>query len=104
MPVPPDYIRKAAKKALEDRESVPPSRKAGTLVGLARANQLAKGENLSINTLRRMVSFIARHRPNYQKAKAEGLDNKTSKVIQSIGLWGGIRAYAWAKSEIEKAE
>lgn len=104
MPVPPDYIRNAAKKALEDRQSVPPSRRAGTLVGLARANQLAKGENLSINTLKRMVSFIARHRSNYQKAKAEGLDNKTSKVIQAMGLWGGVRAFAWANAEIRKAE
>jgi len=104
MPVAPDYVKNAAKKALKDRSEVAPSRKAGTPVGVARANQLARGDNLSINTLKRMVSFIARHRGNYQKAKAEGLDNKTSKVIQAIGLWGGIRAFAWAKSEIEKAE
>jgi len=104
MPVAPDYVKNAAKKALKDRSEVAPSRKAGTSVGVARANQLARGDNLSINTLKRMVSFIARHRKNYNDAKAAGLDNKTSKVIQAMNLWGGTRAQAWAKKEIEKAE
>ena len=104
MPVAPDYIRDAARRALEDRQSVPPSRRAGTPVGLARANQLARGDNLSIDTLKRMVSFIARHRKNYTDAKAAGLDNKTSKVIQAMNLWGGVHAQAWAQIEIEKAE
>lgn len=104
MPVPPDYVRNAAKQALADREEVSPSRRAGTAVGLARANQLSRGDNLSIDVLKRMTSFIARHRGNYQKAKAQGLNNKTSRVIMAINLWGGIRAFAWARSEIEKAQ
>lgn len=103
MPVPPDYIRKAARKALEDRSELPPSRRAGTLVGLRRANQLADGDNLSYDVLKRMRSFIARHRGNYDRAKAKGLDNKTSKVIQAMNLWGSIRAFAWATKELEKA-
>jgi len=103
MPVPPDYIRSAAQKALDDREQLPPSRRAGTLVGLRRANQLSSGDNLSFAILKRMRSFIARHRGNYEKAKAKDLDNKTSKVIQAINLWGGIRAFAWATKELEKA-
>lgn len=102
MPIPPDYIQKAAQKALRDREQLPPSRRAGTRVGLARANQLAKGENLSLDVLTRMRSFIARHKGNYDAAIAKGLDNKTSKVIQAMNLWGGIRAFAWADREINK--
>lgn len=104
MPVPPDYIRNAARKALKDRSDLPPSRQAGTRVGLARANQLANGDNLSIDTLKRMRSFIARHKGNYDIAKRKGLDNKTSKVIQAMGLWGGTRALAWANREINKAD
>ena len=104
MPVPPDYIRNAARKALEERADLPPSRQAGTRVGLARANQLANGDNLSIDTLKRMRSFIARHKGNYDRAKKQGLDNKTSKVIQAMGLWGGVRALAWANREIDKAD
>ena len=103
MPVPPDYIRNAARKALKDREELPPSRRAGTLVGLRRANQLASGDDVSYDVLKRMRSFIARHRGNYDRAKAKDLDNKTSKVIQAMNLWGGIRAFAWATKELKKA-
>ena len=60
MPVAPDYIAKAAQRALDARDNVPPSRKAGTPVGLARANQLVRGDNLSLNTLIRMRSFLER--------------------------------------------
>ena len=102
MPVPPDYIRKAARKALDDRSELPPSRQAGTRVGLARANQLANGDDVSLDVLKRMRSFIARHRDNYERAKAKGLDNTNSKVIQAMNLWGGIRAFAWATKEINK--
>ena len=102
MPVPPDYIQKAARKALKDREDLPPSRQAGTRVGLARANQLANGDNVSEDVLKRMRSFIARHRQNYELAVAKGLDNKTSKVIQAMNLWGGIRAFSWATKQLEK--
>jgi len=104
MPVPPDYVQNAARKALKDREGLPPSRQAGTRVGLARANQLANGDNISLDVLKRMRSFLARHKGNYDRAKARGLDNKTSKVIQAVGLWGGMRAFGWANSQITKLE
>ena len=51
-----------------------------------------------------MRSFLARHKGNYDRAKAQGLDNKTSKVIQAVGLWGGMRAFGWANSQITKLE
>ena len=102
MPVAPSFARNAAKKALKEREELPASRQAGTRVGLARANQLANGDNLSLDTLKRMVSFIARHKQNYRDAKAKGLDNKTSKVIQAMNLWGGVRAQSWAQEQIKR--
>ena len=68
MPVAPSYIKEAAKRALKAREQVPPSRKAGTPVGLARANQLANGVNLSVNTLVRMRSYLERAEPAYDEA------------------------------------
>lgn len=34
MPIPPKEVQTAARRALDARENVPPSRKAGTLVGL----------------------------------------------------------------------
>jgi len=103
MPKPPASVRNAAKRALEARENVPDSRKAMTPVGVKRAADLARGANISINTLKRMVSFLSRHRANYLKAKAQGKNAKTSKSIQSYLGWGGTSALAWAKSEIKKA-
>ncbi len=67
MPVPPANVRKNARRALEARDKVPPSRKAGTAVGLARANQLAKGENISEATLIRCVVILLRARLTINK-------------------------------------
>ena len=93
MPVAPKYIADAAKKALEIRKDLPPSRQYGTLVGLARANQLANGENISQDTLVRMRSYLLRARANYRTAK--------SKAIGAYLLWGGPRALAWVEQQLK---
>jgi hypothetical protein len=103
MPVAPDYIAKAARSALDARERVPPSRRAGTPVGIARANQLARGDNISINTLVRMRSYLERAESAYKTARGKGLDISTSKAIQAYYLWGGPRALAWVNAELKKA-
>lgn len=102
MPVAPKPVRDAAKRALEARDSVPPSRKAGTPVGLARANQLANGENVSVNTLVRMRSYLLRARENYRRARDQGLNLQNSKAIQAYYLWGGPSALTWVNSELRK--
>jgi hypothetical protein len=102
MPVAPDYIRKTAKRALEIRETLPKSRQAGTLVGLARANQLANGDNLSEQTLIRMRSYLIRARQDYRNAKRAGLDASNSKAIQAYMLWGGPRALTWVNSQLDR--
>ena len=100
MPVAPKYIADQAKKALEIRKTLPKSRQAGTLVGLARANQLANGENLSKQTLLRMRSYLIRAREDYRQAKFRGLDASNSKAIQAYMLWGGPRALAWVNEQL----
>jgi len=102
MPVAPQYIKDAAKRALEARRNVPPSRKAGTPVGIARANQLARGDNLSTNTLVRMRSYLERAKSNYDDARAKGLNLETSKAIQAFYLWGGPRALSWVNAQLKK--
>jgi DNA-directed RNA polymerase subunit K/omega len=104
MPIPPRTVRNNAKRALEARDEAPPSRKAMTPVGIARANQLARGDNVSVNTLRRMVSYLSRARDNYQRAKAKGLSASESPAIQAYLGWGGSAALTWARSELAKAE
>jgi len=101
---PPESVRNAAKRALEARAKAVPSKKAMTRVGLARANQLAKGENISVNTLRRMVSYLSRARDNYQKARAKGLKPEESPAMQAYLGWGGSSALAWAKRELNKID
>jgi hypothetical protein len=101
MPVAPKYIADAAKKALEIRKELPPSRQYGTLVGLARANQLANGENISDDTLLRMRSYLLRARANYRSAKSQGKTAENSKAIGAYLLWGGPRALAWVEQQLK---
>ena len=102
MPVAPKEVQQAARRALEARDRVPPSRKAGTPVGLARANQLANGDNISEGTLLRMHSYLSRAEPDYKQARAKGLDLETSKAIQAYYLWGGPAALAWVRRELNR--
>ena len=104
MPVAPQNLKQAARRALEARDSVPPSRKAGTPVGLARANQLANGDNLSLETLRRMRSYLERAEPAYREARAQGKSIEESKAIMAYYLWGGPQALAWVNQQIRKLE
>jgi hypothetical protein len=104
MPVPPDYIREAAQRALDVRADLPPSRRAGTSVGIARARDLANGADVSRSTLLRMVSYLSRTDGEYKKAKREGKTIKNSKQILATALWGGPRALAWARSELRKMD
>jgi len=102
MPVAPKYMADAARKALEARQRVAPSRRAGTPVGLARANQLANGDNLSTETLVRMRSYLSRTEQTYRDAVAQGKDITTSKQIMATGLWGGQKGLEWVNRELKK--
>ena len=55
---PTEGMATAAKRALKWKEEGKPG---GTLVGLARANQLKDREPLSASTVLRMYSFFSRH-------------------------------------------
>jgi len=97
MPIPPKTVRNAAKRALEGRDRAPASRKAMTRVGLARANQLINGDNLSVSTIRRMFSYLSRAKANYDRATAKGLKIEDSPARQAYLGWGGNAGLAWAR-------
>lgn len=68
---------------------------AGTAVGWARAHQLAKGENLSADTVKRMASFN-RHRKN-STISSEFKDTPwKDKGYVSWLIWGGDEGVDWA--------
>ena len=66
----------------------------GTAVGKARANQLAKGENITEDTIARMASF-ARQKQNSETPYSEGC----GKLMWDA--WGGTAGIEWAQTKLK---
>jgi hypothetical protein len=100
---PPAGAAKAAQKALDYRDKYGDEVKAMTRTGWTRANQLAKRENLSLETVKRMHSFFSRHKGN-EKISQENKDTpwKDNGYMSFLG-WGGQPAKDWAE-KIAKSE
>ena len=75
--------------------------KCATQVGKVRAQQLANGENLSLDTIRRMRAFLIRHKDNYETAIRE--KNYTACSYISYLLWGGAEALPWSEKKLRQA-
>ena len=95
MPLPPQKVADNARRALDIRKELPPSRRAMTPTGLGRARDLINRKNLSLDTVMRMYSFFSRH--NNEQSRAARRRDKTSKAYQSWHGWGGDAGFAWAK-------
>ena len=57
---------------------------------------------MSIDTIKRMVSFFARHAES--PGSAEARRDKTSKAAQAWGLWGGSAGRTWAARILREYE
>jgi HK97 family phage major capsid protein len=91
-----------AKRGLDWREEYG---RGGTAVGVARARDIVNGRELSLNTVKRMYSFFARHEVDKQ---AEGF-SQGEKGYPSAGriawaLWGGDAGQSWAKRIVKSME
>ena len=95
MPRPTSQMRANAKKALALRDKAPASRKGMTPVGLARANQFAKGTNVSMATVERTYSFLSRAKSYYKPG------SNTPGTQAYLG-WGGNAGLSWAKRILKK--
>lgn len=94
---PTEGMAAAARRALKWKEE---GRPGGTLVGLARANQLKDREPLSESTVLRMYSFFSRHEPDKQATGFNsGEEGYPSKGRVAWDLWGGDGGYTWSKSK-----
>lgn len=102
MPRPPASVARAARRGLEIRAEQTPSNRAGTAVGLRRAAQLANRQNVSVSTLRRMVSFFSRH--DTPESRAARRRDRSSKAYQAWLLWGGNPGRAWAQRELSRLD
>jgi hypothetical protein len=94
--VPPEPVRKVAKRALEWREKN--GGKGGTSVGVARARDLANGKTLSPSTIRRMFSFFSRHNGNQKTKGGEQPWQDEGRI--SWDLWGGNVGFTWVKKTV----
>jgi hypothetical protein len=95
--VPPQAVRSNAKRGLELREK---HNRGGTAVGVARARDLSNGKALSLDTVKRMNSYFARHEVD---KKGEGWGKDSAGYIAWL-LWGGDAGWTWAKKIIREQE
>jgi hypothetical protein len=98
----PEAAKKNAQLAIDWKEKYGRDEvEAGTAVGWARANQLAKGEMLSADTVGRMASFN-RHRKNSTIAPEFKETPWLDKGYVSWLIWGGDEGVDWAMAKMDE--
>ena len=90
----PDSVSNNAKKGIDLNEKQ--GNKCATQVGKVRAQQLAKKEPLSVETIKRMHSYLSRAQEYYDAG------DTTSCGYISYMLWGGLSAKRWAASKLKE--
>jgi hypothetical protein len=94
---PTSGMASAAKCALKWKSEGEPG---GTLVGLARANQLKDRDPLTASTVLRMYSFFSRHEVDKQATGfRSGEEGFPSKGRVAWDLWGGDGGYSWSTAK-----
>ena len=100
----PETAKKNAQKAIDWKEKYGRDEvDAGTAVGWARAHQLAKGENISGETVKRMSSFN-RHRKNSTIATEYKDTPWKDKGHVSWLIWGGTEGVDWAMKKSKEID
>jgi len=92
----PDAVKNNAKRGIDlnDKEN----NKCATQVGKIRAQQLANGEPISVETIKRMYSYLSRAEEYYD-------ENDTSACgTISYLLWGGKAGKRWAESKLKELD
>ena len=92
----PTSVRNNAKRGIELNKKV--NNKCATQVGKVRAQQLANGEPISKQTIKRMYSYLSRAEEYYDEG-----DTKSCGYISYL-LWGGKAAKRWAESKLKEIE
>jgi hypothetical protein len=87
-------VRNNAKRGIELNKKV--NNKCATSVGKVRAQQLARGEKLSVSTIKRMYSYLSRAETYYDPN-----DSKACGTISYL-LWGGKAALSWSRGKLRE--
>jgi hypothetical protein len=72
----------------------------GTQVGKTRASQLASGDPISVDTLKRMYSYLSRHKVDLESSKT--YEDGCGKLMYDS--WGGEAALTWSERKLKQLE
>lgn len=99
---PPESVINAAKSAKKELEKYKGKKdKPMTSVGSARMGDLAAGNPISLDTAKRVKSFLSRHAKNYKPVERDSQGRLSKGTIAYLG-WGGKSALPWVNSIINK--
>ena len=99
---PTDSMVEEAKLGLEWREEYG---RGGTEVGVARARDISNRRELSIDTVRRMYSYFARHEVDKQaEGFSPGEEGYPSAGRIAWALWGGDPGQSWANKFVRRLD
>lgn len=97
---PTSGMKAAAKRAIRWKEQGKATG-AGTAVGWTRAGQLARGETLSLSTVKRMYSFFSRHEVDKKGKDFYNTSNPSNGRIM-WDAWGGDAGFSWSRKIAER--
>ena len=87
-------VRNNARRGIELNKKV--NNKCATSVGKIRAQQLSRGEKLSVSTIKRMYSYLNRAETYYDPG-----DSKACGTISYL-LWGGKAGLNWSRGKLKE--
>lgn len=90
----PEAVKENAARGIRLNEEV--NNKCATQVGKVRAQQLANGESISVETIKRMYSYLSRAKEYYKPN-----DDKACGTISYL-LWGGEEALGWSERKLDQ--
>lgn len=97
---PPAGARSAARRAIKFKEDGK-ANGAGTSVGWTRAGQLARGETLSLSTVKRMYSYFSRHEVDKKGKDWGNTANPSNGYIMWLA-WGGDAGFSWSRGIVQR--
>lgn len=92
----PDAVSNNAKRGIELNEKI--NNKCATQVGKVRAQQLAKKEPVTVETIKRMFSYLSRAGEYYKEG-----DTEACGTISYL-LWGGKAGLRWSGAKLKELD